>query len=220
MPLTLSLLVALAAQTTTETWVGHQVTYGERRVPILGALATRTDTFIVARVRRFGDLLELEQTACAVTFAPVLGVDVAMPARSLAALPTSRLLWRVVGERLEAAPTWSGWGSEDLDGDGNPGLTILVDAPMCDGEIYVANATTTRIDGRATATELRGQIEVRVQQEVLGASSACLTWGGRETDEVQRGSFVFQRAPEASCARLSVARWPVRADAPAAQGGP
>jgi hypothetical protein len=206
----------LLAQTPVETWVGHQVSYGHRDIPILGRADTRSDTFVVATVWRTGDHLWVEQRACAVTFAEVWGVTVSMPQTALAALPSAPIQFHLDAHGgAHAAPWFVGWGGEDVEGDGRPGLTIRVDAPLCSGDVYVASGTTSEATGKVTEAGMVGRMTVRVQQETLGASSRCLTWGERNTDEQQTAVFAFRRVPAGTtCADLARRPWPVRADAP------
>ena len=208
--------LAWAAATTTatrsetvEVWAGHQVTLGSRDLPLRGRVTTRTETLVLARVRTDGDELVLEETACAIWFARVGGVSVSMDASSI---PTHHATYKPREGEL-----WSrsraGWGEEDVDGDGHPGMTITVDAPRCGGEIWVAHDATTRACGSRTSQGLHGRASVLVQQRVLGTSNACLAMGAKDSSEMVRGPFAYTRvSDDATCASLIASGWPIDAE--------
>lgn len=190
-------------------WAGHQVTLGSRDLPLRGRVTTRTETLVLARVHQSGDKLVLEETACAIWFARVGGVSVSMDAASI---PTHRATYEP-----REGEMWSrsraGWGDEDVDGDGNPGMTITVDAPLCAGEIWVAHDATTRAFGTRTSEGLQGRASVLVQQRVLGTSNACLGMGAKDSSEMVRGPFAYARVPDdATCASLVASGWPIDAE--------
>lgn len=192
-----------------EVWAGHQVGLGARELPLRGRVTTRTETLVLARVRKSGDKLVLEETACAIWFARVGGVSVSMDASRI---PTHRATYEPHEGEL-----WSrsraGWGDEDVDGDGNPGMTITVDAPLCAGEIWVAHAATTRAYGTRTTDGLQGRSKVLVEQRVLGTSNACLAMGAKDSSEMVRGPFAYTRvADDATCASLVASGWPIDAE--------
>ncbi len=59
----------------------------------------------------------------------------------------------------------------DQDGDGNPGLTIEVDASIISGEIYVVQRGRDRFESTQVADdEIRGLVEWEDEQEILDAS--------------------------------------------------
>src|SRR5690606_9360141 len=59
-------------------WAGHQVVEGEKKIPVLGTLETRMDSYTLARVRRSGAGFVVEQTACRVSFEKVAGTKITM----------------------------------------------------------------------------------------------------------------------------------------------
>ena len=85
------------APITTEHWAGHQVTFGTREVPVLGTLETRLDTYVIARVRRQGATVQIDQRACKVEYGDIGGVKVYVDAD---ALPDSRIVF----EQVEGTP--------------------------------------------------------------------------------------------------------------------
>lgn len=61
----------------------------------------------------------------------------------------------------------------DLDGDGNPGLTVL-STGLIDGEIYVIQRTRTRFVARLAGDTLDGGLEWSIEDRVLGADNPAL----------------------------------------------
>jgi len=201
----------VASEPQTELWAGHQVTLGSRDLPLRGRVTTRTETLVLARVRVGEDRLVLEETACAVWFDRVGAVSVSMNASRI---PTHRASYT-----LHDGEYWSrsraGWGDEDIDDDGHPGMTIEVDAPMCSGEIYVAHRATTRAFASLGDDGLVGRARVLIEQRVLGTSNACLGMGAKDSSEVVRGPFAYERVPDGTtCASLIDKGWPVDAESP------
>jgi len=200
-----------AAAEPRELWAGHQVVFGRREVPFKGTVTTRTDTFSLARVRRRDGSIELVQTACRVLIEPVGAVEVTIDASGL---PRSSM-------RFVAAPDGEGlvseaelaWGEDDVDGDGNPGVTVRVDAPMCSGELYVSNRSTTRAVGDYTGRGFAGDARVRVVQHVIDAKGACLSVVASDTDERVQGPFAYVPvSADTTCAQLLRNGWPVDAE--------
>lgn len=193
-------------------WAGHQVVEGEKKVPVLGTLETRMDTYTLARVRRSGEGFVVEQTACRVTFKKVAGTKIKMSTKHL---PRTQTRFRlddesgsVVGGSVVA------WGKRDIDEDGHPGMAIEVDAPMCGGTLHVANSSKTRARGRLDGRDgMRGTVDVVVEQEVLDAEGGCLSRMAKDSTERNTGRFAFTRVDaSATCSSLAAGGWPVRAD--------
>ncbi|MCA9671047.1 MAG: hypothetical protein KC503_35865 [Myxococcales bacterium] len=204
---------ATAAKLEHTLWVGHQFVEGRRVVPILGPLRTRTDTYVIARVRRRGGRIELEQRTCRVDFAKVAGGKVRLSDRGVAALPSARITFRPHQSRLLYAAPWRvGWGSEDIDRDGKPGMTIRVDAPLCGGTLQVASRTTSVARGQRRGELFVGQVAVTVRQRILGASGRCLRLVARDSKDSMIGHFAYRRVPAGTtCSDLARRPWPVRA---------
>lgn len=199
------------APITTEHWAGHQVTFGTREVPVLGTLETRLDTYVIARVRRQGGTVQIDQRACKVEYGDVGGVKVYVDAD---ALPDSRIVF----EQVEGTPHYSmsgtvNWGEEDIDEDGNPGMKVYVDAPVCSGNLHVTNKTTTV--ARAFSDEdgpLYGEVTISVRQKILGAEGRCLAAMSEDSYERSKGSFKYTKIKaNETCKSLLDAGWPVKA---------
>jgi hypothetical protein len=211
----------LAALELPTLWAGHQVTFGRREIPFKGEVETRMDSFVIARLVRDGDLVELHQTACDVRFSKVAGVVVHMDAQ---ALPPTRTVFSlaeddanpnevVPGEASLVGRSVVAWASEDLDDDGHPGVTVQVQAPVCSGELYVSNRSRTKATATLGASRLEGRAKVHVKQRILGAEGACLSAVAKDTDEHQSGPFAYVPVPEGTtCEMLVLQGWPVFAE--------
>jgi len=193
-----------------ELWAGRQVVTGKRDVPLLGPRDTRTESWVLAQVRRDATGLDVVQTACRIESAPVVGVSTRIDPRGARALPPTRF-------RLERDPAtgalageWAaGFDDHDWDRDGDPGLGVDVSAPLCSGRVSVTSETTTRARGVDAGDVLSWQVGVDVQQHVLGATSRCLLLGGRDSRDRQQGTFTYVRVPDGTtCDGLDALRWP------------
>ncbi len=194
-------------------WAGHQLVTGAQSAPVIGEIRTRTDSFLLARARRTEAGWEFEQRACRVEIADVAGASVTM-ARPVERLPEARF---TLTEKLGAfeGGWFSLWGREDVDGDGRPGATVIVDAPLCGGTLEVASRTGNFASASPAGGALRGTIRVRVEQWILGTDGACLSLVAKDTDERMTGTFAYAEVPAGTtCATLEGRPWPVRAREP------
>ena len=196
----------------TEHWAGHQVVFGTREVPVLGTLQTRMDTWVIARVRRTEDEIQIDQRACKVNYSDVGGVKVYVDAN---ALPDSRIVF----ERVEGTPHYTmegivNWGEEDIDEDGEPGMRVYVDAPVCSGNLHVTNKTTTnaRAFGDDQGSPIYGEVTLSVSQKILGSESKCLAGMAKDSWERSKGTFRYTKIKaNETCRSLLDAGWPVKA---------
>lgn len=196
-------------------YLGHAWVAHERRLPILGLLEARTDTWVLARITDLGDRLLVEQQPCDMAVAPVAGVRVGMSEDAVPRLPIARFELQVQGEAL-VAPTWTtGWGEEDLDQDGLPGVTIRVQAALCGGHLQVASTTWSQARATWTAQGLEGELDVQLAQRILDASGACLRMAAHDSTDRMHGRIRYAPAPaDATCTDLARAAWPVADDRP------
>lgn len=200
-----------------ELWAGHQVLLGTRKIPILGAFETRTDSFQLAVVEREEDRIVLRQRTCRMEIAPVAGVHVSFLPEGVPKMPPSIIPYVRRGTRWEGGPWLTSWSEEDVDGDGNPGATVVVEAPICGGTIFVAGQS--RSTTRATEKQggIEGEMRSRVGHTILGTSGGCLRLAARDSEEVVAGTFAYVPVPpDSTCESLLAAPWPV--EAPEAQG--
>ena len=127
--------------------------------------------------------------------------------------PTRFEFLRLHGDAVRASPWRAGWGVEDVEGDGHPGITVTVDSTLCGGELHVGSTTTSAATGHLTEDGMVGLIDVRVQQQIHGADGYCLSVASSDTDERQRGRLAYKRVPPSTtCESLQVDQWPARAE--------
>ncbi len=211
-----SVLTAEPALTPTriEVWAGHQVLNGKRKVPIYGEKDTHTENYLIAEVHRSPGHIEIIQKICRIDISPIKTVVASMKPETVLRLPRSRLALGEAPDGALTGPPWStGWGDEDVDGDGHPGATVHISGSACSGEVYVSNqSTTTLVSGKATDDGMSGQLSVRMKQRILGASGLCLKLIAGDSDETQSGWFAYRRIqPGNSCRTLAGKPWPVKA---------
>jgi hypothetical protein len=192
-------------------WAGHQVSYGQRDIPFRGSVVTRMDSLVLARVKMDGARLVISQVACAVRFDEVAGVRISMDANKL---PRARMNFDLQPDGATfLSKSLVSWDAQDIDGDGNPGMTIGVDAAACDGDLYVSNRSRTRAEAQFDAKGFRGNAKVKVVQEVLGANGRCLGVVAKDTDEIVSGPFAYVGVPMGTtCESLISGGWPVDAE--------
>ncbi len=211
-----------APEPTTETWVGHQVTLGRREIPVMGTLETRTDTWVVAEVRRVdAATLELTERACRVQIAEAAGARITMTDATVRALPATTVRYALHPRTglWQAGPWKAGWDRRDHDGDGHPGITITVDAPLCGGRLHVASESQSIARARWEGPRFSGELKVKLAQTILGAEGKCLGVVSSDSDERLTGHLAYARVePGATCEALARAGWLERRWAEAPRG--
>lgn len=93
----------------------------------------------------------------------------------------------------------------DQDGDGHPGVSVHVEIlGLLKGDVYVVQRNWTRLEGTLIAPDtIRGIIEWKAEQTVLGASSSWLTQSQLGIPAPERSFFVAKRvSPGMDCARI------------------
>lgn len=208
----LALLLHASTPPTVDTtvWAGHIVALGARSIPFHGTVRTRTDTYVLTRRRPAGTGFVFEQRTCRIAFAPVANVQITMDAR---AVPLDTQHFRARGPNVFEAISSVEWESEDLDGDGHPGVTIDVKSPICSGRLHVASRARHHIWTYADGNRIVGQAETRITQTVLGAQGVCLSIVARNTQDVVRGPIAYVPVPASTtCETLLSAPWPVDAE--------
>lgn len=97
-------------------------------------------------------------------------------------------------------------GVIDGDGDGAPGVTVLMDLPGRSGiRLHIAQSTHLRLLGRArTANRIDGRVEIVSQdQRTLGADPAMFARSPRTYADPARSGFRMVRMPAgAGCAAI------------------
>lgn len=200
-------------------WAGHQILVGERPVPVFGTVDTRMEVFFLARVVDDDGFLIVAQQGCASRLDPVAGVRITVPPRVTQRLPVVPFtLAPPAADGWRYAPTWeAGWGEEDLDEDGHPGVTFHAESFFCSGDLYVGswsiNKARLRRDG---AERWVGEMRVRTSQRTLDTTSACLKWGASDDPQPMHGTVAYVPVPAGTtCASLLAEdAWPVEAPEP------
>jgi len=200
-----------------EAWVGHQVLKGKRKIPIYGEKETHTENYYIAEIHRTEGRIDIRQKICRIVVRPIKGVTPTMSTQTMLRLPRSHLV--LAEDRagaLTAQPWTTGWGEEDIDGDGFPGATVHISGTTCSGDVYVSNQSTTRLlSGHASETGATGQVSVHMKQKIIGASGLCLKLMAGDSEETQTGWFAWKRMPIGqNCRSLADSPWPVRAGPP------
>ncbi len=97
----------------------------------------------------------------------------------------------------------------DQDGDGKPGMTVVVSG-LVSGEVYVVQRSTTQFHGPEGPNGFSGGIHFELEQHVIGASKSVLRSGPAPRADSSRSWFQLMRVPEtADCdeaVRLQTAR--------------
>jgi hypothetical protein len=145
--------------------------------------------------------------ACGVATEPALGARTTYPPGFLAAVADRRATLAVDGDRLALGPWSSVLGAADDDGDGHPGVTVRVEhALLGAGEVYVAQTTTTRLEGAVDADgTARGPATVETAQVVLGASTWWLRLPTRPRPVPDASVFRLIPIAETSCEAVTAA---------------
>jgi hypothetical protein len=222
-PLLATLLAAdhegAAAEPRVEAWVGHQVLKGKRKIPLYGEKETHTENYTIAEIHRSEGRIDIRQKTCRIEVQPIKGVAPSMTTETVLRLPRSHAMFDLAADgALSAEPWTTGWGEDDIEGDGHPGATVHISGSKCSGEVYVSNeSTTTLVSGRATQEGATGEISVHMKQKILGATGLCLKLMAGDSDETQTGWFAWKRIPTGqNCRTLLEHPWPVKAVPPAA----
>lgn len=158
----------------------------ETRVPIVGWRRTETRSYATVRFEPDGEGWSQVQTACAVE---VDGGRVSFPARFVESLPTQQFGIRFDGPSYSAAPEPSYVGVMgpvaelptepgdprvfDQDGDGEPGVTVLLDLPVFGAvEAHIVQAGSSVYRGEVVDGAIVGRVDVsRLEQETLSATN-------------------------------------------------
>lgn len=205
--------------TTVETWVGHFLTRGTRRVPLKGLVPTETQVFMLASVQRQGRHLEIRQSFCRSESAPVKNIVVTVAPTTFARMKVSPATLDVSADGSATMSPWNVmWGREDMDGDGHPGATFTVGGTFCSGDLYAASqAYYTPDKVRLFDKGMTGEVRVDQRQQILGAKGLCLRAMAGDSSESQSGTFAYRAvASGTTCASLAGKPWPVQAALPTA----
>jgi hypothetical protein len=197
-----------------EVWAGHHILRGMRHVPLHRDVLDETENFVLAKVQRRGDHIELRQTFCRIESKPVKGVTVAFSPAAVFHMPASTVTIDAAADGEAKIRSWDvDWGREDMDGDGKPGATLTVSGTFCSGDVYVSSQShytveQAHLDGHG----LSGELTVAQKQKILGASGLCLRAMAGDSSETQKGIFAYRPVPAGTtCQSLAGKPWPVQA---------
>jgi hypothetical protein len=197
-----------------EVWAGHHILRGMRHVPLHRDVLDEAENFVLAKVQRRGDRIQLRQHFCRIENKPVKGVTVAFSATAVSRMPVSTVTIDAAPDGEVKIASWDvDWGHEDMDGDGKPGATLTVSGTFCSGDVYVSSQShytveRAHLDGHG----LSGELKVEQRQKILGASGLCLRAMAGDSSETQKGTFAYRPVPAGTtCQSLAGKPWPVQA---------
>ena len=200
-----------------EWWAGHQITVGQRKVPFIGKIDTRLDSYYLARFRQTQNGVFLEQKTCATRHSKVGGVSFELDDRrtpELALMLAPNVQAEANHERNQFVGLAKvGWAEEDRDRDGHPGMTVRVDAPLCSGELYLANQTVyqTKLN-IMDSKHVQGEVSISLSMRVIDTNKLCLSLFTKDSNEQTTGVVSYRAVPAGStCDSFPVSQWPARA---------
>ncbi len=187
-------------------WAGRSAVTGTRKVPIIGTIDFRTDNYLLATVSRTeAGGYALEQQVCKVTFEKAAGASISLDEKAAGKMHTAYPVFEPHADGGFAAAEWpSGWGEEDLDEDGRPGMAVRVQAPLCGGTLHVASEAKSLATATLDGDRFFGDIDIHVDQQIQEVDGACLRWMSSDRAEWMKGKFVYTPAPaDATCDTIS-----------------
>jgi hypothetical protein len=196
-----------------ELWAGHHILRGMRHVPFHSDVLDEAENFVLAKVQRRGDHIELRQHFCRIESKPVKGVTVAFLHAAVSRMPASTVIIDVAADGQVKIASWDvEWGREDLDGDAKPGATLTVSGTFCSGDVYVSSQSHYSVErAHLDGNVLSGELKVEQKQQILGASGLCLRAMAGDSSEIQRGVLAYRPVPAGTtCQSLAGKPWPVK----------
>lgn len=215
------------------TWARAQVTSALVDVPVLGELSSRTLAVTLLRVRQDGAELTLDEEVCRLTTqAPTRLVTTAYPPAFIQAVSGNRRRGRLEldGSQIRyLEPKQAFWRGmrpdadirgplptsgrdprvDDVDRDGQPGLTVQVGG-LIDGEIFLVQRSWSELTGVVRSqNQIEGQVEWDSEEQILGASASILTSAPDKRPDPKRGRSFFRmrRVPSsATCGEVLARR--------------
>lgn len=184
---------------------------------------------------REGTALRWTETLCGIESSEVFDTTTSFPDAFVETMPvrerTGTLSSATTGASLEGGPYVDLVGVEledpagddlpddpdddsviDQDGDGNPGVTVLIDqAWLGEGEAYVAQRNVTTYDGVVVSTDrVEGYLDATTEQQILDASTWWLLLDAPPPEpdpDPTHSYFVMQQVDDdAGCAEVLAAR--------------
>ena len=198
------------------------------KVPFAGTTEVITRSLVRVDLVREGDGWTQSQRVCAVEIESDSRATTVLPQAFIDVIPVQRYPVQISENgtyKADPGPTYVGFdpkvtggavprkkndpGVQDTDGDGHPGVTVLLDIPVFGKvKMYVAQAGWSRYDGAYRDGRFAGAVEsVSLDQRTLGASVSAFAANPDITAVPERSRFIMSPLTEpASCARLA-SRW-------------
>lgn len=182
-------------------WALRQVFTTLVVLPVVGTteMAAQSDNYYVLTMRRDGDTLVQDETYCWTSFEEVAGISTWLTDDFYAATGVSQRIAQlsepVVGGRYLAPEVLTVYGADladpardslptdpddrrvvDVEGDGNPGFTAVVDGWIGHAESYMVQRTVTTMSGQIIRDDrIEGTIDNTLEQIILDATK---WWAG------------------------------------------
>ncbi|MFZ5481234.1 MAG: hypothetical protein ACOZNI_31030 [Myxococcota bacterium] len=199
--LTLLLAPAVAAGITLEgTWRVHMAVATRAKVPVVGDAYTVTESVVQLDVREDGTA---RWTVCDARIDDSgSAVRTVLPPAFVAALPDreATVAWEdgrlVIDPGVERLGLREGGAVFDADGDGRPGLTVQVDAPLLgEGEVWMVQRGHVVLEALNVGQDrITGRVRVyALEQRVLGAEPRVLGYAPRIVPLDRGSAFVMVR---------------------------
>lgn len=194
-------------------------------IPILPDLSTETRSVSLLNLVADADRLEGRGTLCSVDMHSSSNLVRTELSRGLQRLLSTvqfsaRLVPRTGGFLLEETPRVLVLGARlrdpeheplpkqasdprviDQDGDGKPGVTVLVRG-IVTGEVYVVQRGATALNGTSDPQGFHGAVRFRTEDAVLGASRSALMRRTATRPDFSRSTFVLRKVgSDVDCTR-------------------
>ena len=202
------------------------------KIPIVGELASKTLAVTLLQVRQDGANVFLDEQVCRlVTKAPTSLVRTTYPDAFIRAVSGNQrrgrlerdgdrfryvepkqAYWRGMRPEIDVAEPLPSDASDpriaDLDGDGQPGLTVQVGG-LIDGEIFLVQRSWSELDGVVrSGNKIEGQVAWGSEERILGASRSLLKSKPEKRPDPERRSnfFRMRRVPQTATCEQVLAR--------------
>ena len=185
------------------------------KVPVFGEIESASISKVDVTITRDGEGWRMRQVVCA-SHVESRFARTTLPPALLRSLPPREHPVLLDGSSFIAdpGPEALGWRGArfptsaadpnifDQDGDGRPGVTVVVDVPLYGrGEIWLVQHAHSVYRGTVVSPDrIEGKVEtVFLRQLTLGASAKMFEKGPESTPVPERSTFVLTRAPAGGC---------------------
>ena len=192
-------------------WAHRQVLAGFTDLPVFGSTYSETvGTFRLEIIPDEDGVIVLMDTCSVVLRRAIDAVTTTIPQQFIDALPISIRPAKIQGNELDIRyfielngtrlnnPETDALPTDpddprvyDQDGDGQPGMTVLVEG-IIDGEVRLVQRTRTRHHGVLENEVIRGTVQWEADEEILGADNPALVQGAtvEPHSQVEKSWFV------------------------------